>query len=87
MVAQSQGVNRMASVLWNVLMARTNRVGRSLRQLLQQRVRIVQIARLETLSGARCFRGSKFRHRTRLHVFDEPFAIHFEQHVVRISVG
>ena len=54
MVAQSQGVNPVALVLSNMLMARTNRpdvrVGVLRRQLLQQRLRFPQSERVEPFS-------------------------------------
>ncbi len=52
-VAQSQGANPVALVLWNMLMARTNRPNVEWvlrRQLLQQRLRLLQIERVEALS-------------------------------------
>ena len=54
---------------------------------MERSLSLLQIERVEPSVGARCGRSSKFRHRTRLHVFDKPFAINSNQDVVRVSVG
>jgi hypothetical protein len=61
-VAQSKGVNRVALVFGTMLTARTNgpEWGVSRRQLLQQRLRVLQIARVKALSEPPVHRSKQF---------------------------
>ena len=62
MDAQSQGVNRVALIFGTMLTACTNRpeCGVSRRQLLQQRLRLLQVARVEPLSAATSMKSGLF---------------------------
>ena len=60
-VARSQGVNRVALVFWCMAMARTNGPkGVSRRQLFQQRLRLLQIARVEPFREPAVHRSEQF---------------------------
>jgi hypothetical protein len=60
-VAQSQGDNRVGLVFGTMFTARTNGPeGVSRRQLLQQRLRLLQIARVKTLSEPPVHRSQQF---------------------------